>query len=284
MSGSNDVEQLVAKLKEVPPLSEMQAMLQAVSDDDVDFKELARIIESSPQIAARIIKVANSAYYGTASAVNSVEDAIIRVLGLDVVRSLVIGLAASSTFRAEKCPGFDAQRYWGSALLTANLGRKIARIADCAQAPDPENVYMCGLLHNIGLIALAHVAPSQMAEVFAAAAQEPERPLHDIETRILRIDHRHAGALLTAQWGMPEQLQTVVEHYHIADYEGPKWATCRLVRNCSDWARQCLAGTAQPGMGPLDDRLGVDIADLNAVIDAAHQEAKSILDLAGMFH
>ncbi len=284
MTGSNNVEELVGKLKDVPPLAEMQAMLRAVGDDDVDFRELAKVIESSPQIAAHLIKVSNSAYYGTASSVNSVEDAIIRVLGLDVVRSLVIGLAASSTFHTEKCPGFDPQKYWGSALLTANLGRKIARLIDIGDAFDAENVYMCGLLHNIGLIALAHVAPSPMAEIFTAADRERERSLHEIEGQVLGIDHRQAGAILIAQWGMPEPLQIVIKHYHIPNYEGPNWATCRLVRLCSDWARQCLAGVAEPSMGAVDDRLNIDTADLKTVVQAARDDANSILDLAGMFH
>ncbi len=280
---NNDTEQLVLKLRDIPPLSEMQTLLQAVSNQDVDFQELAKIIESSPPTAARIIKVANSAFYGTTAQVDSVKDAIIRVLGLDVVRSLVMGLAASSAFNAERCPAFDTHRYWCSALLTANLARRLAGIVTLDDAPVPDFAYLGGLLHNIGLIALAHIAPTQMSEVFAAAERN-QRPLHEVESQVLGLDHRQAGALIVAQWGMPEQLHTVIVHYHEDGYRGPEWVACRLVRLCSDWAQQALRGAA-PGIdGDSVAELQMDTRDLNAVIGTAHQEVQSIIDLAQLFH
>lgn len=280
----SDVEQLVRKLKEIPPLAEMQAMLQAVSDDNVDFQELAKVIESSPPVAARIIKVANSAFYSLPSRANSVKDAIIRVLGLDLVRSLIVGLAASSTFRTEKCPGFDTHRYWCSALLTAHLARRLARVVGIEGGPDPEDAYLNGLLHNIGVIALAHVSPAEMAAAFAAAEREPERPLREIETQVLGLDHRQAGVLIATQWGLPETLQTVIGHYPLVDYRGPEWPACMLTRICAEWARQSLGGTAKASIDEaavLELKMGA--GDLNEVIDSAHQEVQSIIDLAKMF-
>ncbi len=279
----NNTEHLVLKLKEIPPLSEMQVLLQAVSNEDVDFQELAKVIESSPPTAARIIKVANSVFYGTTSQVSSVKDAIIRVLGLDVVRSLVMGLAASSTFKPATCPAFDTHRYWCSALLTANLARRLAGIVTIEDAPEPDYAYLCGLLHNIGLIALAHIAPADMGEVFATADQT-RRPLHEIESQMLGLDHRQAGALIVAQWGMPEKLHTVIANYYVDGYRGPEWVSCRLVRNCSDWAQQCLAGEVEPTVQPVAiAELKMESRDLNAVIDTAHQEVQSIIDLALLF-
>lgn len=280
----SDVEPLVRRLKEIPPLAEMQSMLQAVSDDNVDFQELAKVIESSPPIAARIIKVANSAYYGLPTRAHSVKDAIIRVLGLDLVRSLVVGLAASSTFRTDKCPSFDTHQYWCSALLTAHLARRLARVIGIEGAPDPEDAYLNGLLHNIGVIALAHVAPAEMDEVFTVAKREPERRLHEVETQIIGLDHWQAGVLIATQWEMPDTLRTAIGYYASVDYRGPEWPACMLTRICAEWARQSLAGAAQTQIDTAAvDELKMDAGDLNAVIDSAHQEVQSIIDLAKMF-
>ncbi len=279
----SDVEPLVRRLKEIPPLAEMQSMLKAVSDDNVDFQELAKVIESSPPIAARIIKVANSAFYGLPSRANSVKDAIIRVLGLDLVRSLVVALAASSSFRTDKCPGFDTHQYWCSALLTAHLARRLARVIGIEGAPDPEDAYLNGLLHNIGVIALAHVSPEEMDAVFTLAKREPERPLHDIETQMIGLDHRQAGVLIAAQWGMPDTIQTNIGNFATLDYRGPQWPACMLTRVCAEWTRQSLAGAADVRLDTTAvGELKMDAGDLNAVIDSAHQEVQSIIDLAKM--
>ena len=86
---------------------------------------------SMPPLAARIVGLSGSAYFGSAASVRSVSDAIIRVLGLRLVKNLALGILLSGTFDAGRCKHFSTDLYWGSALLTAGLSRCLAQHAQC---------------------------------------------------------------------------------------------------------------------------------------------------------
>ena len=274
----------IQRLEQIPLLAEMQALLEAVNDEEVDVNELAKLVETSPGVAARVVGIANSAYYGSGTTVASVAEAIIRVLGLKTVRKLVIGLAASATFQPENCPGFDTEQYWSSALLTAYLARRLAGVVAVEPAPDPDNAYLCGLLHNVGLIALVHVSANEMAQVFLLASKYPQKPLPEIESEILGVNHYEAGALLATRWGLPEEVQTAIAHQETLEYHEQHWPLCRLIGLCAHWTRQCLSGVEDPSLeADTIMSLQMDIDDMQARVAAAYDEVQSILDLAKLF-
>ena len=122
---TDTVPTLISQISRIKPLTEMKALLDAASDEDIAIGNLAQLIESVPVVAARVLAMAGSAYYGSIEAPRSVTDAIVRVLGMTQVRLLVVGFAANAAFKPEKCPGFDPERYWSSALLTAYLCRRL---------------------------------------------------------------------------------------------------------------------------------------------------------------
>ncbi len=237
----------VRSLEELPPLPQnTQRLLEVLGDEEVHLEEVARVIEEVPALAARIVGLSRSAFFGAGSGARSVADAIIRVLGLRLVRSLALGIVLSGTFRAERCPEFSGEQYWGSALLAAAMSRLLAAQADKETVADPETAYLCGLLHNLGLLALVHVAPDKMGYVLEAAAGEPGRRLTDLEAEQIGIHHCQAGALLAVRWHLPAEVEAAIGNHHQLDYRGENWGYAVLVGIATRWGRQRLAGVAEP--------------------------------------
>ena len=279
-----DASAYLQRLTQVPPLPEMQGLLTAVQNDDVSVPELATLIEAVPALSARIVGIANSAFYGVSPPVNSVKQAIIRVLGLELVKQLTIGLANTASFRPELCPGFQPKRYWSSALLGAMIARRLALLVGASLGVNPDTAYLCGLLRNLGLVALAYVAPDEMNQVFSEAEVRRGASLRETERALVGIDHRMAGASLAVHLGLPEDVTTAIQHQSASDYRGPHWQLCLLVCVSAVLAESALRGDDSPPP-PMDSvsALGVEQEQLNELAEAAAQEAQSVLDLSELF-
>ena len=220
----------IHKLRELPPLpAEEQLLFRLLQDDDVEIADVVAAIECCPAIAARILGLARSAYFAQRNPCNTIFEAIVRVLGLKMVRNLVIGVITSQRFSPERCLGFDAQQYWASALLTATCARMTAPLLGVKSRPSPDDAYLCGLLHNIGVLVLAHVEPREMSRVFNMLFANREYTLTELEAQVFGITHGQAGAWLVKRWGLPSHVCMVLEHLGNPGYEGAFWAYHSLV-------------------------------------------------------
>ena len=92
-----------------------------VADDRFSLEDLALVINQDPGLSARILGLANSAYFGQTNPILTVEDAIIRVLGLNMVKSLAVSIAVSGVFDSSACRSFDLHEYWSHSLSIAML-------------------------------------------------------------------------------------------------------------------------------------------------------------------
>lgn len=271
----------VRRLEELPPLPvNVQRLLEVLSDEEVEIHVLADVIEQSPALAARVVGLARSAYFGNMAGVRSVSDAIIKVLGLSLVKSLATGIALSGAFDPGQCTGFSAERYWGSALLAAGLSRLLARHLRHEGAMTPDSAYLCGLLHNIGLVVLAHIEPECMSQVLMTARDNPEHRITELEQDRLGMHHCDAGALLARRWKLPPEVIVSIERHHDPEYRGEHWQNAMLVGVCARWGRQRLAGVAEPWIEPESLKaLGLDDGALETALESCHRCVDEIATL-----
>jgi HD-like signal output (HDOD) protein len=228
----------IRRLTELPPLSLVASrLLGMLSDEDAEIAAVAGTIELDPALSARVIGVARSAFFGNPGAIYTVKDAIIRVLGLDMVRSLALGISLGDSFSVERRVGLDVHRFWTTALLTAELSGMVAPRLDAPDAPEADAAYLCGLLHNLGLLPLAHLFPEEMASVLRTSAGAPDWTLAPLEQEALGVDHHQAGAWLAHRWHLPRCVMLVMQHYHEPEYRDEQWAANLLVGTCSRWAQ-----------------------------------------------
>lgn len=213
MQTATETRQQILMLKQLPPLSGTAArLLQMLSDENLSLTGLAEVIGQDPIVTARILGVANSAYFGQTTPIHTVEDAVIRVLGLNMVKSLAFSIAISGVFNTAKCPSFDLEAYWFRALTTAILSREICRQVTVSEQPDLDEVYLGGLLSDIGTLVLVHLFPDDYARVIHQLSETPTQNPHQVEEAIVGVSSQRAGALLTDRWHLPTAVVRVVAH------------------------------------------------------------------------
>ncbi len=244
------------QVESIPPLPDTAARLLALAaDPDVEIDALAGTIERDPPLTARILGIANSAFYAPPRSVTTVKAAIVGVLGLNLVRNLAIGMALSGGLSTRACPRFDLTGYWVMALGTAELASALARAATRDDAPPADGVYLAGLLHNLGELLLVYLWPQEMNEALRRLQEQPAGDLVVHERAILGMDRWTAGAFLARHWELPPLIADTIERLATPLAPGEDTPLLGLLRAARGW----LAGLV--GEQPLQLRVvGVDDA------------------------
>ncbi|MGB0721579.1 MAG: HDOD domain-containing protein [Gammaproteobacteria bacterium] len=210
----------------LPP--ETHTLLRQLGNAHIDIGDIAHTLERFPSITARLIALANSAWSSPASRIVSLRAACTR-LGLNMVRSVSLGLAVGMPFDASRCPSFMAERFWFDALLGAETAGWIKEAVGPWSPLDPQAARSAGLLRNLGLLWLTESMPAEVDRALTAAAQDPDLGLDEALRAHCGIDHHHAGAHLGQRWGLPEVLVVGMAHHGDPDYDGEYWQCAHLL-------------------------------------------------------
>lgn len=277
----------VQKLNELPAMSLVaQQFLAAAADTNVEISHFAHIIERDPALLARIIGVANSAYFSCPEPVTTAEDAIFKVLGLQTTKSLVLGIILSGPFDASRCPDFRMNDFWLECIFTATLAQSMAPLINTADKPEASEAYLAGLLHKIGLLALVHLYPETMTKVIGARQQCCSlEELQQLEQDKLSVTHSEVGSWLARKWHLPLMIVDVMGNYLKPDYRGENWPLATLVGFCARWAAAAVhSGTDEdyPCLSELEV-LGVDIAHAGKMLGKVALKLEELRDLAHEF-
>ena len=176
----------------LPPLpATAQQILTCFGDEFIDADRVTEVVEGDPGICAKLLGLSNSAYFGLAEPVNSIGEAISRVLGVDTVRSLVLAMAIQQSFNSKGCPSFRTDRFWMQSLLAAECCKKIAAADEAADDSVRDLAYSAGLCHNLGLMALVHMEPARTNKVLKAHQQQNEpEALSELFLAEFATDHK----------------------------------------------------------------------------------------------
>ncbi len=235
----------VMEVKSLPPLSVTATrLLRAAADPEIDIDVLSGIIEQDPGLLARILGLANSAYFGQVTSILTVKQAIIRVLGLNVVKSLALSIAMAGSFDTSRCPGFQLDQYWYAALGSAQLARLIALQSSQSAGLDVDAAYLAGLLHNIGTLVLVHTSPEAYGELLSALQQAEDTDVLDLERRIIGLDHNQAALWLAQRWHLPEVIAAVIGELGNDQYQGAHASLHCVVSAASRRLHRQLGGKA----------------------------------------
>lgn len=276
--------QEIQKQKELPTLSpNVQRILDACENPDINHGSFADVLSESPTISARLLGLANSAFFGQQGRVHSLTHAI-SVLGLVTVRSVAVGLALSGVFKVDDCRHFRADRYWLSAITTALMASQLnAQVAEAVRPPN-DSVYMAGLLHNIGLLALVYLHPEKMNRALAAYEADPSRKLADHVRDELGIDQYQAGVWLGSKWHLPRDLLLVMEFHYDRTYRGDHWPLVLLEGLSAQWANRIVEGAETVAGDPGElEPLGLSPESVGRVIDRIRDKLEGARELAGQF-
>ena len=186
-------------------------MILLTSDINSSPKQLVKVIDHDPVLTMKILKVANSAYFGLSRPIVSINHAVV-YLGLNTVKHVALAIAAIGSLPREKHAGFDMDDYLLHSLTTAVITRSLAKHIRIPEA-EAANFFVAGLLHDIGQVVFAQFKPNEFSAALAEA-QKGKVPLHEIEHRLLGSDHAELGAVLCEKWSFPESLVQSIRMHH----------------------------------------------------------------------
>ena len=187
-------------------------LLNALDAPDTSAREIAGIIEAEPILSARLLKLANSSYYGQRGNIAKVNSAV-AVLGSKTIRSLALAIWTHTLKSQTRKPEEMALM---APLLAHGLAAGIAArmLAERVNQRLSEDAFMAGLLHDIGRVALVAQLGKEYQTLILDPAVREGVSLHEKEAEILGFDHRALGSALMQSWALPPFLARVVELHH----------------------------------------------------------------------
>jgi HD-like signal output (HDOD) protein len=239
-TGSRSVEQRIEQVYALPPMPELgRRILELQADSNAGARELANIVQLDPSLAAQVIRYASSSYYGYTGRITNIQEAISRVLGYDMVMNLAIGLSAGRSFRIPERGPLGLKSFWEHAVVSAVLVQRLGAAMPIAAQPDPAQCYLCGLLHDFGILLLGHLFPPEFQLLNKLAQANPKQTVAELESRLLgmgearemiAMGHARIGAWLMEAWRMPDSLRVTLLEHHNAQYRGDYELQVHLVQ------------------------------------------------------
>ena len=259
-SGGNKLEaEPVARFRpidlyEVPtlPAVVLQA-LRVMQDAGSNARAVERVIVNDLALSAKLLRVANSAFFGFSRRVSTIADAV-RVLGFTNVQGMIISVAAFDVFRTERLSLVD---FWKHSIATATAARFLAPRLPCL----PDEAFMAGLLHDIGKLIFAVQAEPAYRRVLELRRGSAMSSL-DAERTLFEFTHAEVGEMVAERWDLPARYVAAIAHHHDPLDAGSERTFCALIglADQAAYAAQAVDYTPTAGdseLSALLDTLGL---------------------------
>ena len=197
-------EQLANKIRQCPSLPSLPAIaLQVVElaqKENVDIAEIARIISKDPALSSKILRTVNSSFYGRSQSIGTISHALV-ILGLQSVKTLVLGFSLVNRLTKSRAKGFSHLKYWRRSVCAATAARILSSKLQLVQQ---EEIFLAALLADIGMLVLDQVLSDQYGEICESAVTHEQ--LVNAESAALGLTHADATKILAEQWKLPPVL------------------------------------------------------------------------------
>jgi HD-like signal output (HDOD) protein len=206
------LQNLVAGAKSLPSVPRLfQELLQALDSPEASVEDVAKAIAADTGMTAKILQLANSAFFGVPRRIVDPRDAVL-YLGFDTVRALALTIQIFTQFSSSACPAFSISRLSSHGVLTGALARQLAKSAGVARQI-AEDAFMAGLLHDVGKLLLVDALPEKYGEAIRLAQTSP-RTDWEAEREVFGITHAEVGTCLLWMWGLPDPVVEAVSYHH----------------------------------------------------------------------
>jgi len=180
-------------------------LIDSFNSDDVSIDEIARKLTADPVLSARLLRLANSAYYHVSRSIGTVNEAL-AMLGFVTVRTLVISSGLAGGYKT--MPGMDLQRFWRYSLHTAAVAGWLAK----RTGTNADQAFTVGLMHSIGELVMHAGMPEQMLQLDKLASPMDSRRL-DMERTSFGYTFADVGAELSRQWRFPPAFADAIKQF-----------------------------------------------------------------------
>lgn len=217
--------------------------LAVLRDPACAAADLVGILEKEPGVSSRILKAANSAYYGTPKSITSLKAAVVRLGNHNVAR-----FALSSAFGATG--GASWSSFWKHSTAVALLSRHVAVFLKAFTRQEEEELFTMGLLHDLGV--MVELSSGRFGEVEELLRKTP-MPLNDAERAVFGFDHEDLGRIAAPAWNFPADLAAAMGHHHHPEL-APDLLRKTVVVHLANLVAHGFRFPSIPGCEPADTR------------------------------
>ena len=279
------VEKLLQRVEELATLPEVSMrIMQMLDDPDTEARDLQRIFEEDSALSSKLLKLANSPFYGFSREIASVERAIV-LLGFNAVKALALSSSVGSMFSSdEDANGLAPNQLWTHSLAVGVAARRIFRALGRAEG---DGAFLAGVMHDMGLLLEHQCLPEALSEVIQAVGRDGGDFLTAEQDR-LDADHCEFGLAIADKWHFPAALANAIGYHHrpLEAEEEYQPLTCALA------LADNLAAQLQLGFSDLipveeipawaGDVLGVEAAALDEIRESVAEEVQSVRAAMGV--
>lgn len=254
-------------------------LTKLISDENSTMQDFEKMIKMDPTLVLRLLRGANSPYYGLRQKVNSISRAVV-VIGINNLRNMIVTEGLKEIFKDKKSENvFSRNRLW---LHCSAVSICSQMIMERIFGLNGEDAFLCGILHDIGMIVEDQTAPDLFYRV-CNTYDENSKPITDYEKEIVGTDHCAIGYLLAKDWQLPIEIQEGIQRHHkMLDHVSPSSLTG--VIQLAEFIVSQLDYTAIPGMKaklspPLANHIRDNVKEYKALVRELPNEMSKAKDL-----
>ncbi len=204
-----NIRATIGRLTELPSVPQTYMLLtRAASRPTATLKEFAEIVEQDTAMVIKVLQLVNSAYFGVAQRVTSIQNAI-SYLGIELIKALALNVGTFAMAGDVKMPpGWSLEQLQQHALTVAQLAKRLVKTASNAN-----EAFTAALVHDVGHVIMAKGVPEKF-ERAVLEAQHSGRAQQELELEVMGVTHAEVGAYLLGTWGLPHSIVESVAHHH----------------------------------------------------------------------
>lgn len=204
----------IEQIENLPTLPEVaNRLLKIINDPTTTAVDVANLISRDLSLTSKVLRLANSAFYGIPRTVTTVQNAVV-ILGLKVINTMVFSITVVKMFPGDGSnPLFSRKKFWAHSLACAVLSRQLALRMRKFTLFDPEECFCAGLIHDIGRVVLDQYFHENFLKAIQKA-MDSKIPLLQAENEIFGFNHMDVGDWLTSRWELPQDIRVPIVHHH----------------------------------------------------------------------
>jgi HD-like signal output (HDOD) protein len=200
----------VMTILQLPALPKIASqVVELVDNPQTSAAKLSKVISTDQGLTSKVLKVANSPFYGFPKRISTVDFAVI-VLGFDALKEIVISISLISALQNRADKYFNMKDFWDHAIMSAGIGRRLAREIDYRVSGE---VFVAALLHDMGISILHRHFFEEYKQIVDLILDNDVPPLN-AEREILGVTHCDIGGWLAERWNLPGHIREAIMYHH----------------------------------------------------------------------
>ncbi len=259
-----DIDELIKEVVKLVSVPDVYYKLESLIEQDRStIDDFARVLGADADLCARLLNLANSAFYSMSTPIISIEKAVMQV-GVRQIREMVLVTAIKGAFDSMPSGQVDMDSFWRHSIA---VGMTAKHLAKAIRMPQPDRMYVPGLLHDLGRLVLFLKMSAEMGELMLRRDDE-KLSLHRLELEYLSYTHAEVGGRLLAQWKVPPSIVEPVLHHHQPHYSFEfHRETCLIFVADRIVMEQGFGDSGEANIGPFSEQEMLIVEELGLTLD-----------------